>query len=76
MKDDPSIRAARAEMEQAKVQSEKTFSGKPREPRRNKVYDRIAQHVSLRTVDAVIIVVAVAIVALLVVGILTGKPQQ
>ncbi len=76
MKDDTSIRAARAEMEEAKAKSERKFSEKPAGPRRYKVYDRIKDHVSLRTVDTVIIVVAVAIVALLVVGIITGKPQQ
>ena len=67
------IRAARAEMDAAKSQSEKTFSAEPRRPARYKVYDRIRDHVSLRTVDIVIGVTAALIVALLIYGIATGK---
>ena len=73
MKDDASIRAARAEMDAAKTQSEKTFSMEPKMPRRYRVYDKIKDHVSLRTVDLVITVTAVLIVALLVIGIVTGN---
>ena len=76
MKDESSIRAARAEMDAAKEQSEKAFSGRPGTPRRYKVYDRIKDHVSLRTVDTVIFVVAGLIVALLIYGIITGSPKQ
>ena len=76
MKDDNSIRAARAEMDTAKAQSEKAFSKEPRMPRRYKLYDKIKDHVSLRTVDMVIITTAVLMVGLLVIGIITGKPPQ
>lgn len=69
MKDDTSIRKARAEMDAAKNESEKAFSNEPRAPRRYKLYDRIKDHVSLRTVDTVIIVTAGLIVVLLIVGI-------
>ena len=73
MKDERSIRNARAEMEVAKTQSEKTFSEKPAGPRRYKLYDKIKDHVSLRTVDLVIVITSVLLVAALVIGILTGS---
>ncbi len=76
MKDKNTIRTARAEMEAAKVQSERTFSDDPKLPRRYRLYDKIKDHVSLRTVDTVIIITAVLIISLLVVGIMTGKPQH
>ncbi|MBR0267850.1 MAG: hypothetical protein IJQ71_10540 [Clostridia bacterium] len=76
MKNDINSREARAQMEQAKQVSERTFSAQPRQPRRYKIYDRIKDNVSLRTVDIFIGVVAVAIVVLLVVGILTANPKQ
>ena len=76
MKEDNSIRTARAEMDATKAQSEKTFSSGPRLPRRYRLYDKIRDHVSLRTVDTVIIVTAVLIVGLLVYGIITGSRTQ
>lgn len=76
MKNDINSREARAQMEQAKQVSERTFSAQPRQPRRYKIYDRIKDNVSLRTVDIFIGVVVVAIVVLLVVGILTANPKQ
>ena len=76
MKDEKTIRTVRAEMDAAKAQSEKTFSTDSKLPRRYRLYDKIKDHVSLRTVDTVIIITAVLIIALLVVGIMTGKPQQ
>ena len=76
MKNDINSREARAQMEQAKQVSERTFSAQPRQPRRYKIYDRIKDNVSLRTVDIFIGVVAVAIVVLRVVGILTANPKQ
>jgi hypothetical protein len=75
MKNDTSIRAARAKMEEAKVQSEKISSSGQRLPRRYRLYDKIKDHVSLRTVDTVIVVTAVLIVGLLVYGILTRNAQ-
>ncbi len=75
MKNDTSIRAARAKMEEAKVQSEKISSSGQRLPGRYRLYDKIKDHVSLRTVDTVIVVTAVLIVGLLVYGILTRNAQ-
>ena len=75
MKDRSDGRQARAEMDAAKAQSERTFSPNPG-PRRYKLYDRIKDHVSLRAVDTVIAVTALLIVALLVYGIITANPQQ
>lgn len=76
MKDDTSIRTARAEMDAAKAQSEKQFSGGQKLPRRYRLYDKIKDHVSLRTVDTVIIVTAVLIIGFLVYGIITARPPQ
>ncbi len=73
MKDQSSIRQIRAEMDAAKAQSEKTFSEKLGMPRRYRLYDKLKEHVSLRTVDTVIIVTAALIVILLIYGIATGK---
>ena len=50
-------------------------SGKGR-PRRYKLYDRIADNVSVRTMNIIITVVAVLIVVLLIYGIITGTPPQ
>ena len=75
MKDDRSVKNTRAEMEIAKRQSEKTFSKEPKQPGRYKIYDKIKDHVSVRTVDTVIIITAALIVILLVVGIATAKPR-
>ncbi len=69
------IRQARAEMDQAKAASEKKF-GEQRLPRRYRLYDKIKEHVSLRTVDIVIGVVSFLIIALLIYGIATGTPPQ
>ena len=76
MNDNRSVKNTRAEMELAKQQSEKTFSAEPRQPRRYKLYDKIKDHVSLRTVDLVIIITSVALIAALVIGIITGKRPQ
>ena len=42
-------------------------------PRRYRVYDRIKEHVSLRSIDLVIAVTAILIVVFLVIGIMTGN---
>ena len=63
-------------MEQAKERSEKDFGTDQKLPRRYRLYDKIKDNVSLRTVDAVIIGVSALIVILLIVGIATGKPPQ
>ena len=62
-------------MEAAKAESEKRFS-KNVLPRRYRLYDKIKDHVSLRTVDIVIAVTALLIVFFLVYGIITANPQQ
>ena len=67
------IRQARAEMESAAERAQ-ADSAPHREPRRYKLYDRIKDHVSLRTIDIVIAVTAALIIVLLVYGIATGNP--
>lgn len=76
MKNEMNGRQARAQMDQAKAQSEKTFGGKNEGPRRYKLYDKIKENVSLRTIDAIIIGTSVLIIALLIIGITTGTPPQ
>lgn len=66
-------RQARAQMETAKAEVEKKSQ---QLPRRFGIYDKIKNNVSLRTIDAIIIATSVLIVVLLVVGIVTGNPQQ
>ncbi|MBQ7114503.1 MAG: hypothetical protein IJO10_09735 [Clostridia bacterium] len=66
-------RQARAQMETAKAEVEKKNQ---QLPRRFGIYDKIKNNVSLRTIDAIIIGTSALIVVLLVVGILTGNPQQ
>ena len=66
-------RQARAQMETAKAEVEKKAQ---QLPRRFGIYDKIKDNVSLRTIDAIIIGTSALIVVLLVVGILTGNPQQ
>lgn len=75
MKDARDGRLERAEMDAAKSQSEKKFSPDAG-PRRYKLYDKIKEHVSLRTIDTVIVVTALLIVAALVYGIATANPPQ
>ena len=74
-KQDQEMRQARAQMEEARSRSEKQ-SGDQRLPRRYRLYDKIKEHVSLRTVDGVIITVSILIVVLLIYGIATGTPPQ
>lgn len=76
MNDEKSIRNTRAEMELAAKESEKTFSTAPQGPKRYKVYDKIKERVSLKTVDTVIITVSLLLVGLLIYGILTGSLNQ
>ena len=66
-------RQARAQMETAKAEVEKKTQ---QLPRRFGIYDKIKDNVSLRTIDTIIIATSALIVVLLVVGILTGNPQQ
>ena len=66
-------RQARAQMETAKAEVEKKAQ---QLPRRFGIYDKIKDNVSVRTIDTIIIATSVLIVVLLVVGIVTGNPQQ
>lgn len=66
-------RQARAQMETAKAEVEKKTQ---QLPRRFGIYEKIKNNVSLRTIDTIIIATSVLIVVLLVVGIVTGNPQQ
>ena len=66
-------RQARAQMETAKAEVEKKTQ---QLPRRFGIYEKIKNNVSLRTIDAIIIATSALIVVLLVVGIVTGNPQQ
>ena len=75
MKDRNDGRDARAEMEAARASAEKP-SGNERLPRRYRLYDKIKEHVSLRTVDTVIVVTSLLIIILLVYGIVTGNPTR
>ena len=75
MKNETDIRAARADMEDAKARAERK-QPEPGVPRRYKLYDKIKDHVSLRTVDTIIVVTALLIVALLIYGIATANPPQ
>ena len=68
-------RQARAEMDAAKARSERS-SSTDRLPRRYKLYDKIKEHVSLRTVDMVIVITSLLIVAALIYGIVTAVPPQ
>lgn len=75
MKKQDNGRDARAEMEAARASAEKK-SGDDRLPRRYRLYDKIKEHVSLRTIDGVIIAASLLIVVLLVYGIITGSPTR
>jgi len=72
MKDQQNGQAARAEMEAAKADNEKR-SASGSLPRRYRLYDKIKDHVSLKTVDTVIAVTAVLIIGFLIFGILTAS---
>ena len=74
MKDLQNELSARAEMEAAKAESEKKFSSNTL-PRRYRLYDKIKDHVSLRTVDTVIVITALLIVGFLIYGIITANPS-
>ncbi len=76
MFNDPA-RQARARMEQAEqaarreAEPQTDGDGKPR-PRRYKLYDRIADKVSVKTMNVVVAVVSILLVAVLIYGIATG----
>ncbi|MBP5168720.1 MAG: hypothetical protein ILP14_05895 [Oscillospiraceae bacterium] len=76
MQYDSDTLAARAEKEEADARSAKSSSEGQKLPRRYKLYDRIKENVSLRTIDAVILCTAALIIIALIYGILTATPPQ
>ena len=89
MKDDISIRTTGTETDEnvqpdvlqdglqpEEVQPGENLSGgQSSSPRRYRLYDKFADHVSVRTLDMVILITAVLIIGLLIYGIVTGSPQ-
>ena len=69
-------RAAREQKEASIAQNGSTFKDPENLPRRYRLYDRISEHLSLRGVNAVIIVTSLLIVGLLIYGILTASPVR
>ena len=63
-------------MESERQQAERQQDRAAGRPARYKLYDRLKDRVSLRTVDTVIAVTAVLIVIALVYGIMTANPPQ
>ena len=76
MQYDSDTLAARAEKEEAEARSAKSSSEGQKLPRRYKLYDRIKDDVSLRTIDIVIISTSALIIIALIYGILTATPPQ
>ena len=66
---------ARAQMEAAERQSERQFSADPTRPRRYKLYDRIANRVSVNTMNVIIGATVLLLVLALIIGVATGTPQ-
>ena len=66
---------ARARMEAAEKQSERQFSADPTRPRRYKLYDRIANRVSVNTMNVIIGATVLLLVLALIIGVATGTPQ-
>jgi hypothetical protein len=76
MQYDSDTLAAHAEKEEAEARSAKSSSEGQKLPRRYKLYDRIKDNVSLRTIDIVIISTSALIIIALIYGILTATPPQ
>ena len=68
-------RQARAQMEAAERQSERQFSADPTRPKRYKLYDRIANRVSVNTMNVIIGATVLLLVLALIIGVATGTPQ-
>lgn len=79
-------REARARMEQAEKAAQRGLSEAdgerdaqgaqaPRRPQRYKLYDRIAGKVSLNTMNIIVAVVALLLLAAIIYGVATGNPQ-
>ena len=76
MHNDSDSLSALAEKELSEEKSSKASPGEQKLPRRYRLYDKIKENVSLRTIDAVIIGTSVLIIIALVYGILTATPPQ
>ncbi len=76
MKNDPSTLAAIAEKEEADSKAAKSSPDGQQMPKRYRLYDKIKDNVSLRTVDTIIIATSVLIIIALIYGIATGTPPQ
>lgn len=50
-------------------------SAEPRRPQRYKLYDKIAGRVSVNTMNVIIAVTALLLLAAIIVGVATGNPQ-
>ena len=74
MSNEKDARNARAEMELAERKAERSAAGDQKLPRRFRLYDKIKDHVSLRTIDLIIVITSLLIIGLLVYGILTANP--
>ena len=77
---DDTGRDARARMAQAEKASERRFpteeaAARRAEPRRYRLYDRIAKNVSVSAMNVVIAVVCVLLVLALIIGVATGNPR-
>jgi len=68
-------RQARAQMEAAEKQSERQFSADPTRPKRYKLYDSIANRVSVNTMNVIIGATVLLLVLALIIGVATGTPQ-
>ena len=75
MSNEKDTRNARANMELAKRQSEYRFGNDQKLPRRFRLYDKIKDHVSLRTIDLIIVITSLLIIGLFIYGILTANPS-
>ena len=73
MSNEKDARNARAEMELAERKAERSAAADQKLPRRFRLYDKIKDHVSLRTIDLVIVITSLLIIGLLIYGILTAN---
>ena len=58
--------------ESGQAPEQETGSSEGNRPKRYKIYDRIAANVSLRTIDIIIAVTAIALIGFVIFGIATG----
>ena len=70
----------RLEMEAAAKASEQKFSGTdaegnpvPKLPKRYKLYDKIAKHVTVHMIDVIIVATVILIIAAIALGMITGR---